>query len=194
MTETGVILTNPLRGERLPGTVGAPLATVETRIVEGELRVRGPSVFAGYFRRDAETRAAFDEEGWFKTGDTVQIDDSGRFKILGRTSVDILKSGGYKVSALEIEEVLREHDAVSEVAVIGVPDATWGERIVACVVPRAGKEALCTEEALRAFAKERLAVYKVPKNVLLVAELPRNALGKVVKPELLERVRKTLRC
>ena len=194
MTEIGVGLTNPLEGERRPGCVGLPLPSVETRIVDdhgvdapsGELWIRGPSVFAGYWRRDDATKEAF-RDGWFRTGDTVTVDD-GSFKILGRTSVDILKSGGYKLSALEIEEVLREHPAVAEVAVIGLPDATWGDRVVACVVAHAGREAECAEEPLRAFAKTKLAAYKVPKNVLVLTELPRNAVGKVVKPELSRRV------
>ncbi len=195
MTEIGVGMTNPLRGERRPGCVGMPLPTVETRIVgedhhdapTGELWIRGESVFSGYFKRDDATRHAF-QDGWFKTGDTVTKDETGYFKILGRTSVDILKSGGYKLSALEIEEVLREHPGVSEVAVVGVPDETWGERVVACVVPRSGLEKECTEAALRAFAKTRLAAYKVPKTVLNVADLPRNAMGKVMKSELVRSV------
>ena len=202
MTEIGVGITNALDGERFPGCVGFPLPSVETRIVSddeqvsesGELWIRGPSVFHGYHRREEETRRAFakDPDGgtpWFRTGDTVtRIGPNGPFKILGRTSVDILKTGGYKVSALEIEEVLREHPAVGEVAVIGVPDEAWGERVVACVVLHAGAPA-CNEATLRAFAKERLAGYKVPKDVLFLTELPKNALGKVVKPELLTRVR-----
>jgi malonyl-CoA/methylmalonyl-CoA synthetase len=197
MTEIGVGITNPLHGDRRPGTVGRPLRTVETRIVddqgrdaaEGELWVRGPSVFSGYHDQADTTKAAFaaDVRGgaaWFRTGDTVTKDAEGSFRILGRTSVDILKSGGYKLSALEIEEALREHPAVAEVAVVGLRDETWGDKVVACVVARAGQEAECSEELLRAFAKERLAPYKVPKEVVLLAELPRNALGKVVKPEL----------
>ena len=123
---------------------------------------------------------------WFKTGDTVAREPDGYLKILGRTSVDILKSGGYKLSALEIEEALREHEAVAEVAVVGVPDPLWGDRVVACVVARPGREAECSEEALRGFAKERLAPYKVPKNVVLMTDLPRNAVGKVMKPALLK--------
>jgi len=194
MTEIGVGATNPLAGPRKPGHVGRPLRTVETRIVadgrdaeEGELWVRGPSVFAGYFGKEEATRDAFvaDANGaWFKTGDTVTRDGDGYLRILGRTSVDILKSGGYKLSALEIEEVLRENGAVAEVAVVGVPDEAWDERVVACVVPRAGQEAACAEAALRAFARERLAPYKVPKEVVTMADLPRNAVGKVIKPEL----------
>jgi len=194
MTEIGVGATNPVDGARKPGHVGRPLPTVETRIVagdrdadEGELWVRGPSVFAGYFGKDDATRDAFvpDAGGaWFKTGDTVTRDADGYIRILGRTSVDILKSGGYKLSALEIEEVLREHPAVAEVAVVGVPDEAWGDRVVACVVARAGEEEACSEAALRAFAREKLAPYKVPKEVVAMAELPRNPIGKVVKPEL----------
>jgi malonyl-CoA/methylmalonyl-CoA synthetase len=200
MTEVGVGLSNPLDGERRAGTVGLPLRTVETRIVaasgaeqgadsadtpadaeSGELWIRGPSVFSGYFRRDEATAKAF-RDGWFMTGDTVTRDDRGYFRILGRTSVDILKSGGYKLSALEIEEALRDHPAVSEVAVVGVPDETWGDRVVACVVRRAGTD--LAAETLRAFAKEKLASYKCPKEVVFLDALPRNAMGKVQKPEL----------
>jgi malonyl-CoA/methylmalonyl-CoA synthetase len=195
MTEIGVGLSNPLAGPRKPGSVGAPLPTVETRIVgedgapaaTGELWVRGESLFSGYFERTEATAAAFapaDDGGapWFRTGDTVTKDDDGTFRVLGRTSVDILKSGGYKLSALEIEEVLREHPAVGEVAVVGLPDEVWGDRVVACVILRAG--ARTTADELRAFAKEKLASYKVPKEVRFLDALPRNAVGKVVKPAL----------
>lgn len=205
MTEIGVGLTNPLEGERVPGCVGLPLPTVETRIVgddggdaaTGELWIRGPSVFAGYHERPEETAKAFvassDGRGpWFRTGDTVMRDEGkpGQpFRILGRTSVDILKSGGYKLSALEIEEALREHAAVLEVAVVGVPDEAWGERVVACVVRRPDPtHAAVDAAALRAHVRARLAPYKVPKDVHFVAELPKNALGKVVKPALLKQL------
>ncbi len=192
MTEIGVGASNPLDpARRRPGTVGPPLPTVETRIVDDELWIAGPSVFAGYHEKPEATRDAFvmeDGRRWFRTGDTVARDDDGYLRILGRMSVDILKSGGYKLSALEIEEVLREHPAVADAAVVGLPDATWGERVVACVVPRQGREAECAEEAVRAFAKERLAPYKVPKQVVIMRELPRNALGKVLKPELVKRL------
>jgi malonyl-CoA/methylmalonyl-CoA synthetase len=208
MTEIGVGMSNPLAGPRKPGMVGLPIETVETRIAldpasaraqgardeeeatSGELWIRGPGVFAGYWKREEATAAAFVHDAgghWFKTGDTVTRDTDGYFKILGRTSVDILKSGGYKLSALEIEEVLREHASVAEVAVVGVPDETWGERVIACVVPRAGHA--CDEAVLRSFAKERLASYKVPKEVIGMNDLPRNAVGKVVKPELVKRLR-----
>ncbi|MBX3207187.1 MAG: AMP-binding protein [Labilithrix sp.] len=200
MTEIGVGITNALHGPRFAGSVGLPLPTVETKIVgegpahedadTGELWIRGPSVFAGYHRKEAETASAFvaDPRGgapWFRTGDTVTRDRSlegAPFRILGRTSVDILKSGGYKLSALEIEEVLREHAAVAEVAVVGIADEAWGERVVACVVRRG--DAACEPADLRAFARERLAPYKVPKDVIFLTELPKNALGKVVKPAL----------
>ncbi|HEY3819786.1 MAG TPA: AMP-binding protein [Polyangiaceae bacterium] len=188
MTEIGVGTSNPLEpSARRPGTVGLPLPTVQTRVVEDELWIAGPSVFAGYHQKAEATRESFVVDGgtrWFRTGDTVAYDDAGYVRILGRTSVDILKSGGYKLSALEIEEALREHGAVAEVAVVGVPDETWGDRVVACVVPRPGREHECAEDALRGFAKERLAPYKVPRQVVLMTELPRNAVGKVVKPEL----------
>jgi malonyl-CoA/methylmalonyl-CoA synthetase len=182
---------------RKKGTVGYPLPTVDTRIVDehgaeaatGELWIRGPSVFRGYHEREEATREAFvraTDGGapWFKTGDTVTRDEDGAFRILGRTSVDILKSGGYKLSALEIEAAILELDAVREVAVVGVPDEAWGERVIACVVPAPGRDADCSEERVRAHVRERLAPYKCPKEVRLFTELPRNAMGKVMKREL----------
>jgi malonyl-CoA/methylmalonyl-CoA synthetase len=197
MTEIGVGMSNPLDvAGRRPGSVGPALPTVESRIVDesgrdldagpGELLIRGPSVFPGYFRRDEATRAAFTDDGWFKTGDVAERTPDGYVRLLGRTSVDILKSGGYKLSALEIEEVLRESPAVAEVAVVGLPDETWGDRVVAVVVPRPGHAASFSPDALRAWAKERLAPYKVPREVRVVSALPRNALGKVVKPDLVK--------
>ena len=201
MTELGVVLSNPLDAAgRLPGHVGLPLSGVVVRVVDeagaeaevGELQVSGPCVFAGYHRRPEATAAAFTEAGgerWFRTGDTVQRGEGGSVRILGRTSVDVLKSGGYKLSALELEELLREHPAVAEVAVVGLPDETWGDRVVACVVPRPGQAGACEESALREWAKGRVAAYKVPRQVLCFTELPRNALGKVVKPELVNAVR-----
>jgi malonyl-CoA/methylmalonyl-CoA synthetase len=202
MTEIGVGFTNPIVGDRRPGTVGKPLRTVDVRIVDedgrdaesGELWVRGPSVFAGYHKRPEATTDAFargkdGQKPWFRTGDTLTRDEAGYFKVLGRTSVDILKSGGYKLSALEIEEVLREHPAIAEVAVVGLPDETWGDRVVACVLAQHGREAECTEDALHTFCKERLAGYKVPKSFVRMTDLPRNAVGKVLKTELAKRLR-----
>lgn len=186
MSEIGVGLSNLLHGERIEGSVGYPLPTVETQIVNGELWISGPSVFKEYYKRPEATLDAFVQyqgRKFFKTGDTVEVNDQGAYRILGRTSVDILKSGGYKLSALEIEEAVREHEAVTEVAVIGVSDPVWGDRVTACVVLKRGHETI-TPESLRSFLKEKLAPYKVPKDVIFLRELPRNAMGKVVKPEL----------
>lgn len=200
MTEIGVGASNPLAPEgRRPGSVGLPLPTVGTRVVgddgrdaaSGELWISGPCVFDGYRDRPEATQAAFVEHGgerWFKTGDTVAREPDGYLRILGRTSVDILKSGGYKLSALEIEETLREHEAVAEVAIVGMPDPLWGDRVVACVVAREGRESECAEELLRGFARERLAAYKVPKQIVVMTDLPRNAVGKVMKPELVKKL------
>ncbi len=194
MTEIGIVLSNPEQGERRPGTVGVPLPGVDAILVgedgepvpdgtPGEIWVRAPTVFDGYDGDDAATRAAF-RRGWFMTGDTAKRAPDGYVTILGRSSVDILKSGGEKISALEIEDVLREHPGIADVAVVGVADETWGDAVVAAVVPRAGHRDALAEPLVRAWAKERLTAYKVPKRVVIVEELPRNALGKVVKAEL----------
>ena len=191
MTEIGMGLSNPLDGERRAGHVGRPLPGVELRLADeqdqpvaeggaGQIQVRGPGVFGEYWRKPEATLEAFTPEGWFRTGDRAELND-GAYRILGRESVDILKTGGEKVSALEIEDVLRGHPAVADVAVVGVEDADWGERVCAAVSLRPDGAA-ATPSELRAFAKERLAPYKVPKDVLVVDELPRNAMGKVTKP------------
>ena len=191
MTELGMVLSNPLHGERRPGFVGVPLPDVDVQIVDeegiqvfegnaGELEVRGRTVFNEYWRRPEETRQAF-RRGWFRTGDVAVIED-GYYRLLGRTNVDIIKTGGFKVSALEIEEVLRTHPAIAECAVVGVEDPDWGERVSAAVELRAEARLSC--EDLQEWAKERLAPYKVPRALLAVTSLPRNTLGKVVKPEV----------
>ncbi|MFL5538893.1 MAG: acyl-CoA synthetase, partial [Longimicrobiaceae bacterium] len=195
MTEIGMALSNPLHGERRPGFVGVPLPGVEVRLVEedgsiaapgapGEIEVRGPGVFLEYWRRPEATAEAFREGRWFRTGDVAVVED-GYYRILGRRSVDIIKTGGFKVSALEIEEVLRTHPAVAECAVVGVEDPEWGERVCAAVEVRGGKA--LTLEALLPWARERLAPYKLPRALLSVDALPRNAMGKVVKPEVARR-------
>jgi malonyl-CoA/methylmalonyl-CoA synthetase len=199
MTEIGIVLSNPAEGERRPGSVGVPLPAVELRITDehgepvaenepGEIRVRAPTVFEGYDGDEGATRVTF-RDGWFLTGDTARRGPDGYVTILGRTSVDILKSGGEKLSALEIEDALREHPDIADVAVVGVPDETWGDAATAVVVPRAGRAEAVTEKSLREWAKARLTGYKVPKRVVVVEELPRNPLGKVVKGELLRRLR-----
>ena len=144
MTEIGMGLSNPYRGERIPGSVGMPLPGVEVRLVDeegaaisddepGEIQVKGPTVFLEYWDRPEDTDAAFTSDGWFRTGDTAVVEE-GRYRILGRSSVDILKTGGEKVSALEIEDVLLGHEAISEAAVVGVDDPEWGQRVVAVLV------------------------------------------------------------
>jgi malonyl-CoA/methylmalonyl-CoA synthetase len=138
-------------------------------------------VFAGYFEKPDATAKSFTPDGWFRTGDIAVI-ESGYYRLLGRASVDIIKTGGFKVSALEIEETLREHPAIAEVSVVGIADSEWGERVAAGVVLRPG--AALELSALRAWGKERLAPYKVPSVLRVLTELPRNPLGKVVKPEL----------
>ncbi len=192
MTEIGMALSNPLEGERLPGHVGTPLPGVRVRLVDergeavdegrpGEIQVRGRSVFREYWRRPVETEEAFTPDGWFRTGDLALVEE-GTYRILGRIGQDILKSGGEKLSALEIEDALRAHPDVSDCAVVGIADAEWGERVCAAVEARAN--AALRADALRAWARERLAPAKVPKTVLVVESLPRNAMGKVIKPDV----------
>ena len=191
MTEIGMALSNPLNGERRPGFVGAPLPGIDVRLVDdagapvgegvtGELEVRGPGVFLEYWQRPEETRTAF-RDGWFRTGD-VAIVERGAYRLLGRTSVDIIKTGGFKVSALEIEEVLRQHPDIADCAVVGVDDMEWGERVAAAVELRSG--AALSLDALQRWADTMLAPYKLPRLLEVVSTLPRNAMGKVVKPDV----------
>jgi len=191
MTEIGMALSNSLNGERYPGRVGSPLPGVDVRLVDdknniladgeqGEIQVRGKNVFREYWRRQEATKEAF-VDGWFKTGD-VAICENNIYRILGRNSVDIIKTGGFKVSALEIEEVLRTHESIEQCAVVGASDPEWGERVCAAVILRDGK--FLDLETLRSWAKEHLAVYKIPSRLLILNELPSNAMGKVVKPEV----------
>ena len=191
MTEIGMALSNPLKGPRVPGSVGTPLPSVEVQLVgengqpvapgtPGEIEVRGPSVFAEYWGKPDATRDAF-RDRWFRTGDTAVV-ENGVYRILGRTNIDILKTGGHKVSALEIEEALRQHPAVAECAVVGVPDPEWGERVAAAVVLREGN--ILDLPGLRSWAKEVLASHKIPSRLLVLDALPRNAMGKVMKPAI----------
>ncbi|HEX8395704.1 MAG TPA: acyl-CoA synthetase [Longimicrobium sp.] len=192
MTEIGMALSNPLHGERRPGSVGLPLPGVQTQVVDdegrpveagtpGDLEIRGPSVFADYWRRPEATAEAF-RGGWFRSGDVAVVED-GYYRLLGRRSVDIIKTGGFKVSALEIEEVLREHPAIGECAVVGIGDEEWGERV--CVaVEAAGGDPVPPLAELQGWARQRLAPYKLPRDLRVVDPLPRNAMGKVMKPEV----------
>jgi len=192
MTEIGMALSNPLHGERRPGSVGLPLPGVDVKLVTeegaevhgeddpGEIWVRGPGVFREYWNNPEATAQGF-AEGWFRTGD-VAVRERGYYRIMGRQSVDIIKSGGYKISALEIENALLAHPAIRECAVLGVEDPTWGEIVAVAAVLRAG-EALDIE-ALRAWCAGKLSAYKLPRRLAIVASLPSNAMGKVLKPAL----------
>jgi malonyl-CoA/methylmalonyl-CoA synthetase len=195
MTEIGMALSNPYRGERIPGRVGAPLPGVDVSLVDengcvvagegvGEIIVKGKNVFLEYWNNPGATKEAFMEEGWFVTGDLAERDAHGSFRILGRKSVDIIKSGGYKISALEIEEALREHPSIEDCAVVGVPDDEWGERVCAALVLT--KDGEVNLRSLRDWCRERLAPYKIPTRIVTVSELPRNHMGKVLKPGVIE--------
>ncbi|HEX5870715.1 MAG TPA: acyl-CoA synthetase [Longimicrobium sp.] len=191
MTEIGMALSNPLHGERRPGFVGMPLPGVRARLVDeegaevepgtpGEIEIGGPAVFLEYWRRPDATAEAF-RDGWFRTGDVAVVED-GYYRILGRRSVDIIKTGGYKVSALEIEEVLRTHPQIGECAVVGVLDEQWGERV--CAAVETPEDSGLTLADLQEWAREHLAPYKLPRDLRRVDALPRNAMGKVMKPEV----------
>jgi len=196
MTEIGMALSNPLKGERVPGHVGFPLPGVSVRIVDestgkeikekeppGELRVKGDTVFTKYWNNPEATTQTFDNEGWFKTGDICELTSRSGYKILGRASVDIIKSGGYKISALDIERELLQHQSIEECAVVGLPDVTWGEKIAVIIVQKKGSPPLSLE-AVREWGKSKLAVYKLPTRLLVLDSIPRNAMGKVNKKEL----------
>lgn len=192
MTEIGMALSNPYHGERRPGAVGQALPGVSVRLVNeagkqvtgqeepGEIQVSGPGVFGEYWNRPDVTKESFDGD-WFRTGDMAVL-ERGYYRIMGRLSVDIIKSGGYKLSALEIEATLLEHPAIKECAVIGLPDDTWGEAVSAFVVLE--PDTTLELEALRDWCKGRLSVYKIPHRLRMLDTLPRNAMGKVTKPAL----------
>lgn len=191
MSETLITCTNPVDaslGERRAGTVGRPLPGVEVRIVDDELWLKGPGVMRGYWNNDGATRDAF-ADGWLKTGDAVSVSNDGYLTILGRTSTDFLKVGGYKISTREVEDALRSHPQVGDVAVVGIPDREWGERVVACVVPRAGEPAP-TLDALAAHVALHSA--KKPRALLVLDALPKNAMGKVQKKLLAARAQQEL--
>ena len=190
MTEIGMGLSNPYHGERKAGYVGLPLAGVQVRLCDdenkpingepGEIQLKGDNVFSEYWQRPKETASAFTPDGWFRTGDIAEVDPEGYYKILGRKSQDIIKSGGYKISALEIEEVLRQHPQVKDASVVGLPDDEWGEIIAAALVTVYAID----EKALTDWLRARLSKYKVPRRLLVVSDFPRNAMGKVVKNDL----------
>jgi len=191
MSETLFTLSNPYDGERRPGTVGLATPGCSVRIVDdegrdaadgelGEIVVKSDGMMSAYWGREADTAASF-RDGWFLTGDVARRAPDGTVTIVGRKSVDVIKSGGYKIAAREIEDVLRRHPKVKDAAVVGLEDRVWGQRIAAALVLADGCEpgAACAEVA--AFAAEHLADYKKPRDVVALPELPRNALGKVQK-------------
>jgi malonyl-CoA/methylmalonyl-CoA synthetase len=196
MTETGMNLTNPYEGERRPGTVGRPFPGQEARVVDvetreplpagevGEIEVRGPHVFAGYWGRPEATAESFDDEGWFRTGDLGSVSEDGYFRISGRQK-ELIITGGYNVYPKEVEEVLEGCPGVAEVAVVGLPDPEFGEKVTVAVVR--DDEALTAEEVVE-FCREVLAGYKKPRRVEFVDALPRNALGKVLKHEVRDKL------
>ncbi|HEY3476811.1 MAG TPA: AMP-binding protein [Anaerolineales bacterium] len=197
MTETGMNCSNPLHGERRLGSVGLPLSGVEVRVVNpennrllpdgeiGEVQLRGPNVFKGYWKQSEKTSDSFTADGWFHTGDLGFREPDGYLTLCGR-SKDLIISGGLNIYPPEVERVLAEHPAVAACAVIGCPDREWGERVTAVVVVQRG--ASISEADLMAFCRERLAPYKSPKSIIFNDELPRNAMGKVQKAELRQTV------
>lgn len=191
MTEMGMAISNPYRGERKPGHIGQPLANVTIRIADednqvvaqgssGEIQVKGPNVFKEYWNKPKETQRTFTSDGWFKTGD-IAIYKEGSYKILGRNSVDIIKSGGYKISALEIEDVLRAHPMVKDCGVVGIPDEEWGEIVAASLILNEGN---LDFEELKNWLKDKLPGYKTPRKFIIQDDLPRNIMGKVTKKVL----------
>lgn len=195
MTEIGMAISNPYMGERRPGYVGIPLPGVGIRLVDedlndaaeglpGEILVKGNTTFDRYWQRAEATAEAFTDDNWFKTGD-VAVLENGYYRILGRNSVDIIKSGGYKISSLEIEEIIRANSMINDCAVVGIENEEWGELIVACLV--LNESISSTEFSIPTFdnwMKEMIAPYKRPRKYLIVNELPRNAMGKVVKMDV----------
>src|SRR4051812_10174649 len=166
--------------ERKPGSIGTPIEGVEMKLVDGEIAIRGHNVMKGYWNRPDATEKAM-QDSWFLTGDVARVDDDGYFFIVDRKK-DMIIRGGYNVYPREIEEVLYEHPAVSEAAVVGVPDESMGEEVGAAVVLREGAEA--TPDEIRAFVKERVAAYKYPRKVWIADELPKGPTGKILKREI----------
>ena len=195
MTETGMNLSNPLRGERRVGSVGTPLPGVSARIVDpvteaplpegavGQVQIKGAHVFRGYWRQPQQTAEAFTADGWLRTGDMGMREPDGYFTLKGRAK-DLIITGGLNVYPPEVELALMEHPAVAACAVIGCPDEEWGEQVVAVIIPRPGVKV--DADAICAFCREQLAAYKVPRRVLFAGEFPANALGKVQKAKLRE--------
>lgn len=195
MTETMITIAVRADGDRRAGWVGVPIAGVRSRVVDdagapvahdgetiGDLQIRGDTLFDGYLGRPEATAASWTEDGWFRTGDAAVLDAGGYHRIVGRRSSDLIKTGGYRVGAGEVEAALLDHPAVSEAAVVGLPDPDLGQRLVAFVVANGGAR---PEELIEHVAGQ-LSVHKRPREVRLVDSLPRNAMGKVRKSLLAE--------
>jgi malonyl-CoA/methylmalonyl-CoA synthetase len=175
MSEALMLASNPYAGERRPGSVGLPLPGVSMRLVDGEIQVRGPNVFSGYWRRDEATQAAF-VDGWFRTGDLAECSPDGYYTLSGRKS-DLIISGGFNIYPREIEEFLAEQEEIAEAAVVGRPDNLRGEVPIAFVVLKIAVDPAELETRCR----QKLASFKVPREFRMVERLPRNAMGKVQK-------------
>jgi malonyl-CoA/methylmalonyl-CoA synthetase len=185
MSETLITLSNPLVGERVAGAVGRPVPGTRIRVVDDELQVQTPGLMRGYWGRpDADADVFVDDAvsgaRWFRTGDAVSVDDDGMVRIVGRLSQDILKVGGFKLSTREIEDEVARHPAVAEVCVVGLPDEEWGERVCAAVVLRPGRTLTLSDLQ----AAVDLTAAKKPRALVVLDVLPRNAMGKVLKPEV----------
>jgi acyl-CoA synthetase (AMP-forming)/AMP-acid ligase II len=194
MSETGMNFSNPLRGEKKPGSIGLPLPNVEVRIVSsetetfkdlapgevGEIWLKGPNVTPGYWGKPKETEAVF-VNGWFRTGDLGKRDENGYYYITDRLK-HIIISGGENISPKEIESVINQHPGVAESCVVGVPDEKWGEKVVAAVVLKPG--GILAPKEIQDHCKLHLLDWKCPKDVFFLKELPRNKMGKVPKEEV----------
>jgi malonyl-CoA/methylmalonyl-CoA synthetase len=179
MTETVMLCSNPVDGERRAGSVGLPLPGVGVRLGEGGgVEVNGPNVFRGYWERPDATAAAFTDDRWFRTGDIGELDPDGYLRLVGRAS-DLIITGGYNVYPREVEDAILEHPDVVDAAVVGLPDDTWGETVAAWVVLREGASYDDLAAELGAHAEPRLAAYKRPRRWSAIDVLPRNAMGKV---------------
>ena len=203
MSETTMLTSNPYEGRRIGGTVGLPLPGVSVRVVKntdgsrpdvcasheiGDIQVKGPNVFKGYWRMREKTAEEFTADGYFKTGDVGKFDDDGYLSIVGR-SKDLIISGGYNVYPKEIESFIDEMDGIAESAVIGIPHPDYGEAVTAVVVPKPGTA--MSEQQIIAVLKASIANFKVPKRVFFLSELPRNTMGKVQKNLLREQFRQS---
>jgi malonyl-CoA/methylmalonyl-CoA synthetase len=202
MTEVGFVIGTRLDERRRPGAIGRPFPGIQIRIVDpdradedelsdvhdgqvGEIVINGPNLFSGYWQKPEETKKAF-LKGFVRSGDLAEREADGMIRIVGRRSVDIIKTRGFKISAVEIENCLQQHPSVMEVTVVGVPDPDLGEAVVAAVSAKPGSAV--TPEAIQSYARAHLAPHKVPARVVLMTEIPRSGPGKFNKRELVDRL------